>query len=93
MEQELQQRMAEETGEELEMLDQNPYRAMIKQLEMRYEALEHLKADIHSPTFAETFRDVMNSFEPGSYKESDNTLWTMTDMASEEQEIVLDEKG
>lgn len=92
MEQELQQRMAEETGEELEMLDQNPYQAMIKQLEMRYEALEHLKADIHSPTFAETFRDVMNSFEPGSYKESDNTLWTMTDMASEEQEIVLDEK-
>ncbi|WP_339198981.1 hypothetical protein MKY27_07130 [Solibacillus sp. FSL R5-0449] len=92
MEQELQQRMAEETGEELEILDQNPYQAMIKQLEMRFEALEHLKADIHSPTFAETFRDVMNSFEPGSYKESDNTLWTMTDMASEEQEIVLDEK-
>lgn len=92
MEQELQQRMAEETGEELEMLDQNPYQAMIKQLEMRFEALEHLKADINSPIFAETFRDVMNSFEPGSYKESDNTLWTMTDMASEEQEIVLDEK-
>ncbi|WP_339176130.1 hypothetical protein MKY51_06980 [Solibacillus sp. FSL R5-0691] len=92
MEQELQQRMAEETGEELEMIDQNPYQAMIKQLEMRFEALEHLKADINSPIFAETFRDVMNSFEPGSYKESDNTLWTMTDMASEEQEIVLDEK-
>lgn len=92
MEQELQRRMAEETGEELELLDQNPYQSMIKQLEMRFEALEHLKADIHSPTFAETFRDVMNSFEPGSYRESDNTLWTITDMASEEQEILLDDK-
>ncbi|MEK4385643.1 hypothetical protein MKZ25_07500 [Solibacillus sp. FSL W7-1464] len=92
MEQELQRRMAEETGEELEILDQNPYQSMIKQLEMRFEALEHLKADIHSPVFSETFRDVMNSFEPGSYRESDNTLWTLTDMASEEQEILLDDR-
>ncbi|MEK5080116.1 hypothetical protein MKX73_14395 [Solibacillus sp. FSL W7-1436] len=92
MEQELHRQMAEETGEELELLDQNPYQSMIIQLEMRFVALEHLKGDIQSPTFAETFRDVMSSFEPGSYKESDNTLWTLTDMASEEQEILLDDK-
>lgn len=93
LEQEVQRRMAEQTGEELEILAENPYTPMLKQLENRFDVLETLKDEISSPDFSETFRNVMKALEPGSYKERENTQWNVTDMASEEQQIILDDKG
>ncbi|WP_339216100.1 hypothetical protein [Solibacillus sp. FSL W8-0372] len=92
LEQALQQQMAEQAGEEMEILDENPFQLMIKQLENRYDAVESLKGEIHSPDFSETFRKVMKSLEPGSYKDSESTS-TLTDMASEEQQMILEDKG
>lgn len=93
LEQELQRRMAEQTGEEVEILSENPYSAMLKQLENRFGVLEVLKGKIHAPDFSETYRSVMKELEPGSYKERENTQWNVTDMASEEQEVILEDKG
>lgn len=66
---------------------------MIKSLTMRSDALESLKDEIHSPDFSETYQQVMKSFEPGSYKDRKDMLWNVTEIASEEQQNILDEKG
>jgi hypothetical protein len=77
----------------IEVDDGNLHANTIKQLDKRYDVLESLKDEIHSPDFSETFRKTMKSLEPGSYKELNSTLWTVTEMASEEQQNLLDDKG
>lgn len=83
----------QQTGEELEFMEESPYATLIKNLNNQFEQLESLKDDIHSPDFPETFRKVMKSFDSPTYKEMDPALWSVTVMASEEQQNILDEKG
>ncbi|MGN7476293.1 hypothetical protein ACTHOQ_00445 [Solibacillus silvestris] len=65
----------------------------IKQLDHRYEVLESLKGEVYSTNFFETYRKTMKLLEPGSYKDENSTLWNITEMASEEQQNILDGKG
>ncbi len=77
-------------GTELE--DGNIHANALKHLDNRYELLENLKDEIHSKDFSETYRKAMQSFDSGSYKDMNNTAWTVTVMASEEQQNLLDDK-
>ena len=78
---------------EIENNDENPYTYIIKGLENQYDVIESLKDEIHSPDFAETFRKANHSLSPGSYKDMTNTILTVSTMASEEQQNILDDKG
>lgn len=93
LEQEMQRLTDEQTDNELETYIENPFLNMIKQLDKRYDVFESLKDEIHSPDFPETFRKAMKSLESPSYKDMDSAIWTVTEMASEEQQNVLDNKG
>lgn len=72
--------------------DENPYTGIIKGLDHQYEVLEGLKGEIHSPDFAETFRKANQALFPESYKDKQSTVLTVTDIASEEQQNILDDK-
>lgn len=76
-----------------EMDDGNLHANTIKQLDHRYALLESLKDEIYAEDFSETYREAMQSLEPGSYKDMASTSWTITEMASEEQQHLLDDKG
>lgn len=76
-----------------EIDDGNLHANAIKQLDNQYDLLESLKNEIHSKDFSETFRKTMKSPEPGSYKDMDSANWTVTEIASEEQQNSLDDQG
>lgn len=89
---ELEQEMQLQSGEEIDDPEENPYTAMVESLNDSYFMLENLKSEIGSPNFYEKFREALRSLDPPTYKEIDGTLWTVSIMASEEQQNILDEK-
>lgn len=76
-----------------EIDDGNLHANNIKHLDYRYALLESLKDEIHSKDFSETYRKAMQSLDSGSYKDMNDTPWTVTLMASEEQQNLLNGKG
>lgn len=76
-----------------EIDDGNLHANSIKQLDQRYALLESLKDEIYKKDFSEIYRKAMHSLNPGSYKDMDSSSWTITEMASEEQQHLLDDKG
>ena len=93
LEEELRKQMQESAGEEFTPLDENPFLAMIKNLQQRYDVLEQVKSEVDSPQFAEHYREAMFSLDPQSYKNQESTLWNVTLMASEEQRHLLEKEG
>ena len=93
LEEELRKQMQESAGEEFTPLDENPFLAMIKNLQHRYDVLEQVKREVDSPQFAAQYREAMFSLDPQSYKQQDSTLWNVTLMASEEQRHLLENEG
>ncbi|WP_342559334.1 hypothetical protein [Metasolibacillus sp. FSL K6-0083] len=90
---ELEKEMQLQSGEEIEALEKNPYTAIVNDLSDSYNMLENLKNEIDSHDFPEKFRAALKSLDAPTYKEIDGALWTVTVMASEEQQNILDEKG
>lgn len=76
-----------------EIDDGNLHANTIKQLDQRYALLESLKEEIYEEDFSESYGKALQSLEPGSYKDMASTSWTVTEMASEEQQHLLDDKG
>lgn len=95
METEIMRAEHEESGEETEFISiDNPYTAMIEDMDNFYQVLDDLKQEIGTKNFSEKFRESMNSIQIGiSYKELDRNLWNVTAMASEEQQRILDERN
>ncbi|WP_042477321.1 hypothetical protein [Bacillus ndiopicus] len=93
LEKEMQLLKQQQSGEEIDTPQENPFTAMVEDSNYIYNALESLKGEIHSDDFPEKFRETLQSFDYPTYKEIDGALWTVTVMASEEQQHILDEKG
>lgn len=93
MENEMRIRSLQQTDEKVETSEENPYTTIIKKLNSQFQLLESLKKEINSPIFPETLRKTMKSLDFPTYKEIDQTLWTVTIMASEEQQNIIDAKG
>ncbi|QTD42774.1 ABC transporter permease [Sporosarcina sp. Te-1] len=74
----------------------NPYSKWVEILENDIARLEELKKKAGSQAFLDLYREVLlavGSSTADSYKEMTTNFWNVTTMASEEQQILLKEKG
>jgi len=74
-------------------LEENPLTAMIEEIDNKYSELDNLKKEVGSQDFSTKFRDAMKWSSTPSYKEMEKNLWSVTTMASEEQQHLLEKKG
>ncbi|REB07854.1 hypothetical protein DVB69_07650 [Sporosarcina sp. BI001-red] len=72
----------------------NPYTEIVEEMMKKASILENLKKQANSPQFVEAYRKTMKSIDDyQSYKELEQTLWSVTVMATEEQQVLLEKKG